>query len=65
VRALTLALLLVFTAAAHPQGCDQCREAIGQTPPRTQRAYRRAITVLVIAGVAVFGGTLFALKRFR
>jgi hypothetical protein len=65
VRTLALGLLLLLASAAHAQGCDQCREAIGQTPPRTQQAYRRAITVLVLAGTTIFAGTILALKRFR
>ena len=58
-------LALLLPATAHSQGCSQCRETIGQTPAKTQTAYRRAIVLLVVAGGGVFGAALVALKRFR
>jgi hypothetical protein len=63
----TLGLLTVlsFALPGHAQGCSQCREAVGQTPARTQTAYRRAIVVLAIAGGGVFTAGLVVLKRFR
>ena len=68
---LRISLLLLFVIAfapaksAHPQGCAQCRETLGQTPIRTQQAYRRAITLMVLAGATVFTASFIALKRFR
>jgi len=58
-------LALCLAIPAHAQGCSQCAEAVGQTPIRTQTAYRRAIVVLVLAGSTVFGSALIALRRFR
>ena len=60
-----LALTLCLATPAHPQGCDQCREAVGQTPIRTQTAYRRAIAVLVLAGASVFTAAVVTLRRYR
>ena len=60
-----LALCLLLPIPAHSQGCTQCRETMGQTPARTQSAYRRAITLMTVAGSTVFLASLFALKRFR
>ncbi len=63
----TLGLLLPLCSAilAHAQGCSQCREAVGQTPARTQRAYRRAITLMTFAGGTIFVGSIVAFRRFR
>jgi hypothetical protein len=58
-------VLLALGPAASGQGCSQCAEAVGQTPARTQMAYRRAIAVLVVAGATVFGAGLVVLRRFR
>jgi hypothetical protein len=65
--ALLLLLVLAFASAkpAPAQGCAQCRETLGQTPIRTQLAYRRAITVLVVAGATIFTASFIALKKFR
>ena len=63
---LLLALALLLSGIhAQAQGCSQCREAVGQTPARTQEAYRRGIIVLVLAGAGVFGMSLLAIRRFR
>ena len=62
--ALTI-FAFALASPAHAQGCSQCAEAVGQTPIRTQTAYRRAIIVLVLAGSTVFTGALIALRRFR
>ena len=62
---LILALVLLTTIQAHPQGCSQCRETIGQTPARTQSAYRKAIVVLVIAGTGLFTASVLVMRRFR
>ena len=60
------ALTAEMTAVpASAQGCSQCGEAVGQTPARTQGAYRKAILVLMFAGGGVFTAALVALKRFR
>ncbi len=61
----TLILLSSLAIPAHPQGCSQCRDAVGQTPARTQSAYRNAILLMVLAGATVFSVTVITLKRFR
>ena len=64
---LPLLLLFVLLGAdgAFGQGCSQCRESVGQTPLKTQQAYRRGIAVMVVAGAAVFAGTLVGVRKFR
>ena len=67
-RFALLAMVLFLAAIARPataQGCSQCRESVGQTPARTQQAYRRGIVVMVLAGAVVFTSTLVVLRRFR
>jgi len=63
--ALILVAGFAFAAPAHPQGCSQCRDAVSQTPAQTQTAYRRAITLMVVAGGTVFAAGVVTLKRFR
>ena len=58
-------LFAVLTVSSYGQGCSQCREAVGQTPARTQQAYRRGIAVLMVAGIALFAGTIAGVRRFR
>ena len=62
---VVLCLAFFATIPVHAQGCSQCREAVGQTPARTQAAYRRAIALMVVAGSSIFTAALFTLKRFR
>jgi hypothetical protein len=64
-RATALFLLLLCSPAIHPQGCSQCREAVGQTPAQTQAAYRRAIVLMVLASATVFTAGVLTLRRFR
>jgi hypothetical protein len=61
----TLFCLLALPPGAHSQGCDQCREAVGQTPARTQSAYRKAIVTMVFAGASVFTAAVLTLRRYR
>lgn len=63
-RLLTL-LLLLTPSIAHPQGCTQCRDNTAATPPATQRAYRRAITLLALSAGGIFVGTVVLLRRTR
>jgi len=65
MKPLLLALCLLAPVPARAQGCSQCRESIGQTPIRTQTAYRRAITLMVIASASVFTAGVVLLRRFR
>jgi hypothetical protein len=57
--------LLLTPTPAHPQGCSECRESVGQTPTRTQTAYRRAILLMVVASGSIFTAGVVILKRFR
>ena len=64
--ALVLAVpTIVAPKGLRAQGCSQCTQAVGQTPPATQDAYRRGIIVLVLAAGGVFTSALVVLKRFR
>lgn len=66
MRALCVAVLLwAGCVGAQAQGCSQCRETVGQTPARTQTAYRRAILLLVGAGAAVFGAGVVVARKYR
>jgi hypothetical protein len=48
------------------QGCAQCLDNMNATPPSVQLAYRHAIEVLAISGLAVFsGGIIFFYKHSR
>jgi hypothetical protein len=63
-----LALFILFLTLpihAHAQGCDQCRESVGQTSASTQQAYRRGILVLIIATTTVFAAVGIVMRRFR
>ena len=62
-RTVIFLALLTLTSALHGQGCAQCRDNTAATPPATQRAYRHAIVLLAVTAGAIFGGTLFLLKR--
>jgi len=65
--AKAFALILLFTALLAPplraQGCTQCRDNTAATPPATQRAYRHAIILMVVAGGTLFLATLTLFKR--
>ncbi len=55
---LCLAAVLspAFACAAHAQGCAQCRDNLQATPLPVQQAYRHAIELLAISGLAIFAG---------
>jgi hypothetical protein len=55
----------VLMGSAYGQGCNQCRESVGQTPLRTQAAYRHGIEVMVAAAACVCGATVLVARRFR
>lgn len=61
------ALVLLFAALLAPplraQGCTQCRDNTAATPPATQRAYRHAIILMIVAGGGLFLATLTLFKR--
>lgn len=59
--AVFLALLSPLNSAA--QGCAQCRDNAAAMPPRTQRAYRHAIELLIVTAGTLFAGTVVLLKR--
>jgi predicted RecA/RadA family phage recombinase len=58
-------LSIAISAAAHGQGCSQCRDQVGQTPQRTQQAYRRGIVVLIAAVGVICGATVLVARRYR
>jgi hypothetical protein len=63
-----LALVLAglwLSSRVEAQGCSQCRETVGQTPPAVQAAYRRGIAALMVAGVLVCGSCFLVVRRFR
>ncbi len=64
VRSLLL-LVLLHPIPAHPQGCSECRESVGQTSARTQTAYRRAILLMITASGTIFLSAVLLLRRHR
>jgi hypothetical protein len=62
---LGVLLFLAFSLGARGQGCSQCRDQVGQTPERTQQAYRRGIGVLIAAVGLVCGATVLVARTFR
>ncbi len=50
---------------AHAQGCAQCSETVGQTPTRTQSAYRKGILVLILSATGLAAATTAIARRFR
>ena len=64
-RLLIVFCALLAPAAAHSQGCNECRETVGQTPVRTQTAYRRAILLMVFYSAGIFTASVVILRRFR
>ena len=63
--AIFVLILAGYALPASAQGCSQCAQAVGQAPAQTRSAYRRAIVVLVVSGVGVFGAGLVVMRRFR
>ena len=62
---LAAALSPAFTTAARAQGCAQCRDNVQATPLPVQQAYRHAIELLAISGLAIFAGGVLVLRRYR
>ncbi len=60
---LVLSLTLSISVPASAQGCAQCRDNIAATPPQTQSAYRRAITLIVVTAGSLFVGSVFLLRK--
>ena len=65
VHVLLLALILLVSGPVRAQGCAQCRDNAGGTPPVTQRAYRHAIILLTVAASGFFLATATMLRRNR
>jgi hypothetical protein len=65
MRRLGLVGVLLLGTAAYGQGCTQCRDSTAAAPPATQRAYRRAIVMMMVAGCGVFLGTVWMVRRQR
>lgn len=64
-RLALILLALTFSNQAHPQGCNQCRESVGQTSASTQQAYRRGIIVLIAGTSTIFLAVGILIRRFR
>ncbi len=56
---------VLVPAHAVAQGCAQCSETVGQTPARTQSAYRKGIVVLIVAATTLAAATTVIARRFR
>ena len=56
-------LLLLCTFAAHAQGCSMCRDTTAGSAPQVRAGLRRAIPVLAIPAILLFGGFLVAARR--
>ena len=65
IISILFAAALLCAAPAHAQGCTQCRDNTAATPPATQRAYRHAIILMVVAGGTLFLTTVALLRRPR
>ena len=65
LRRIGLVGVLLIGTAAYGQGCSQFRDSTAATPPVTQRAYRRAISLMMVGGGGVFLGTVWMLRRQR
>lgn len=67
MKRVALAVCLLFALLsplpALAQGCTQCRDNTAATPPATQRAYRHAIILMIVAGSGLFIATLVLFKR--
>lgn len=60
---ILLAIAVLCPISARAQGCVQCRDNTAATSPATQRAYRHAIEMMIVAAGGIFVVTLFLLKR--
>ncbi len=58
-------LLLAPAVPARPQGCAQCRDNTAATPPKTQAAYRHAITLIIATASSIFAASVFMLRKPR
>jgi hypothetical protein len=64
MRVLLLTTLLVLcTFTAHAQGCSMCRDTTAGSAPQVRAGLRRAIPVLAIPAILLFGGFLVAARR--
>jgi hypothetical protein len=60
---LLTTLLLLCTLAGHAQGCSMCRDTTAGSAPQVRAGLRRAIPVLAIPAILLFGGFLVAARR--
>jgi hypothetical protein len=56
-------LLLLCAFAAHAQGCSMCRDTTAGSAPQVRAGLRRAIPVLAVPAILLFGGFLVAARR--
>jgi hypothetical protein len=57
------AMVLLVTLAGHAQGCSMCRDTTAGSAPQVRAGLRRAIPVLAIPAILLFGGFLVAARR--
>jgi len=62
---ILLAAAILFTQAAHAQGCAQCLDSTHATPPSVQAAYRHAIFLLGGTAATLFIAGTLVLRRNR
>jgi len=64
MRTLFLTVLLsVASNAALGQGCSMCRDTTAGSAPQVRAGLRRAIPVLAIPAILLFGGVLVIARR--
>jgi hypothetical protein len=64
MRAFVLAaVVLLFAVDGHAQGCSMCRDTTAGSAPQLRAGLRRAIPVLAIPAILLFGGFLVAARR--
>lgn len=63
MRTLALSLfLMTATLSAHAQGCSMCRDTTAGSAPQLRAGLRRAIPVLAVPAILLFGGVIAAAR---
>jgi hypothetical protein len=60
---LLTAVLVLGTFAARAQGCSMCRDTTAGSAPQVRAGLRRAIPILAVPAILLFGGFLVAARR--
>jgi hypothetical protein len=64
MRRFSLTILLLLSSfAARGQSCTMCRDTTAGSAPRVQAGLRRAIPVLAVPAILLFGGFLVIARR--